>query len=192
MEPRRTTMPATVTRHRFTVREYHRMGEAGVFHEEDRVELIDGEILVMTPIGARHAACVTALQEAFAPLRGRVLVRVQNPVELDDHSEPQPDVCVVARRESLYADRHPGPSEVRLLVEVADSSQAYDREFKLPRYARSGIREVWIVDLAADRVEVYRDPESEEYRTRRALGRGESIAPAAHPEVEIAADAILV
>jgi Uma2 family endonuclease len=179
--------------HRFTVDEYHRMGEAGVFHEDDRVELVDGQIVEMSPIGVSHAACVTRLNQAFAALaaRGRATVGVQNPAVLGRHEEPQPDIAVLHYRRDGYGEAHPGPGDVFLLVEVADSSLGYDRGTKLPLYARSGVPEVWLVNLPGDVVEVFRQPREGRYRDERTARRGETIAPLAFPDLELRCDDIL-
>lgn len=172
------------TRRLFTVSDYYRMGDAGVFGPDERVELLEGEILRMNPIGPRHANCVDRLNHLFVSLLGdRAQVRIQNPVRLSEVSEVQPDVALVRRDRDEAA--HPGPSDVFLLVEVADSSVAFDRQVKLPRYARAGIPEVWIVDLTAAAVEVHREPRITGYATSTQLGAGGSIGPAAFPDVGI-------
>lgn len=134
-------MSIQIEKRYFKVGEYHRMGEAGVFSEDDRVELIAGEIVEMPPIGRRHAACVDRLTELFSGQPG-VIVRVQNPVRLDEFTEVRPNVALLRRREDFYSRSHPTPAGVLLVVEVADTSSAYDREVKLPLYARSGVPEV--------------------------------------------------
>ncbi len=153
-----------VLRHRLTVRDYHRLGEAGILGEDDRVELLEGQLVDMSPIGPRHSLAIDTLNEllvmAFA---GRASVRVQNPITLDDSSEPQPDFTLVRRPWRGYPDAHPGPGDVLLLVEVADSSIDFDRGAKLELYARAGIREFWIVDLTTDGVLVHRDPDGRHY-----------------------------
>ncbi len=137
-----------VTRRRFTVHDYHRMGEAGILHEDDRVELIEGELVEMAAIGTRHLTCVNGLTRMLVRGVGdEAIVSVQNPVRLDEHSEPQPDLTVLRMRD--YRESLPVPEDVLLLIEVSDTTLAYDRGVKLPLYARSGIREVWIVDLRA-------------------------------------------
>ena len=156
----------------FTVAEYYRMADAGILTEDDRVELIEGEILDMGPIGVRHAACV---EKAAALVRERVsgaMVRVQNPVHLSDRSEPQPDLALVRAREDFYVTAHPGPQDVLLLIEVADSSVLYDRNRKIPLYARSGIPEVWLVDLATNAVEVHAAPGNGSYSHVERFERG--------------------
>ncbi|CAN5806088.1 Uma2 family endonuclease [soil metagenome] len=159
----------------FKVDEYHRMGEAGVFPEDDRVELVEGEIIEMTPIGRRHASCVGRLTEILGRLSQTVLW-VQNPIQLDALTELQPDIALLKRREDFYSRSYPAPDDVLLVVEVSDTSAAYDREVKLPLYARSRIPEVWLVDLNESVVEIYVQPEGKEYREARRVGRNESLA----------------
>src|SRR5438552_12280642 len=141
-----------VRRRRFTVEEYHRMAEAGILSEDDRVELIEGEIVQMSPIGPRHSACVDRLNALFTSrLRRRAIVRVQNPIVLSRWTEPQPDLTLLRPRADFYAERHPGPADVLLAVEVAETSGVYDRGTKLALYARARIPEVWLVDVRGDR-----------------------------------------
>lgn len=171
---------------RFTVDEYYRMAEVGILGPDDRVELLDGEIVEMSPIGSRHAATVTRLQRLFERGAGdRSIGRVQQPVRLDRYSEPEPDIAVVAAREDFYATGHPGPDEILLIVEVADTSLRYDRHRKLPSYARAGIPEVWLVDLTLDRVEIYREPSSDGYASQQILGRDATLTPLLLPDVAI-------
>ncbi len=176
---------------RFTVEEFHRMGEAGIFHEDDRVELINGQIVQLSPIGRPHAYAVTMLTNLFASrLAGRALVSPQNPVHLFRDSEPLPDIVLLRLRPD-YKEVDVGPADVLLLVEVADSSLRYDRLVKLRLYARAGIPEVWIVDVAGGRVEVYRRPSERRYEQVERVGRGGRVAPAAFPDVAIDIDEIL-
>lgn len=185
---------ASAPKHRaFTVEQYHRMAEAGILGEDDRVELIDGEIVEMTPIDSRHAACVNKLNELFSQrVRNSAIVSVQNPVRLSTDSEPQPDLALLRPRADFYASRAPGPRDVLLLVEVADASLAYDRDFKLARYARRDIPEVWIVDLEGERVLVFRDPAGAVYHVRETASRGESLRPARLDLAALAVDELLV
>ena len=177
---------------RFTVTEYHQMAQAGILGEDDRVELIEGEIVEMTPIGARHAECVDRLADTFIrAFGGAARVRVQNPVGLGERSEPQPDVALVRRKPGFYASGHPTPGDVLLLVEVADSSADPDRRVKVPLYARSGIHEVWLVDLEQDTITIYRDPTPDGYRNARVARRGDELAPAAFPDRALAVADIL-
>jgi Uma2 family endonuclease len=177
---------------KLTVDEYDRMGEAGILHEDDRVELLDGELYEMTPIGDAHAGAVNYLSsELFVSLGRRVLVGTQNPVQLSDYSEPEPDITVLRPRADYYRTAKPRPDDILLLIEVADTSIDYDRTTKLPRYAAAGIVEVWIVNLGEDRVEVYRDPIGNRYGTQMVFVRGESVAPLALPDLVLRVDEIL-
>jgi Uma2 family endonuclease len=185
-------MALQIVRRRFTVDEYYRMADVGILHEDDRVELIDGEIVEITPVGPGHVGCVIRLTHHFGQRVGDAgLLSVHNPVRLDEHNEPEPDVALLRPRADFYADAHPGPGDVLLLVEVADSSAAYDRRVKLPLYARFGIREVWQVDLNRGVVRVHRDPGPSGYRTARTVRRGERLAPLAFPDCELAVADIL-
>ena len=178
-----------VQRYRFDVDEYARMGEAGIFTEDDRVELIDGEVREMTPIGPPHAGIVNRLTELLVTrLAGRATVIVQNPIRLDRHTEPQPDLVVARRRKGFYADRHPEPGDVLLVVEVADSSVRYDRAEKAPRYGRAGIPETWLVDVEAGAVTVYADPGPQGYARQQVRRRGERMAAASVPDLDLAVD----
>ncbi len=139
---------AMATRYRFTVEDYHKMAEVDILGEDDRVELIDGEIIEMAPIGRLHAVCVVRLTDLFGEtLRRRAIVWAQNPIGLGERSEPQPDLALLRWRPNFYADADPRPEDVLLIIEVADTSLAYDRDIKVPLYARAGIPEVWLVDL---------------------------------------------
>jgi Uma2 family endonuclease len=177
----------------FTRDEYYAMAEAGILKPEDRVELIEGEIYRMAPIGNPHASCVNRLVRAFSTLIGesRTILSPQNPVHLNDISEPQPDVTLLRPREDFYSEGHPQPTDVLLLIEVANSSVGFDRQTKVPLYALNGITEVWLVDITKQRLEVYRDPARDGYRTVQRLHRGDRIAPQAFPDFEIEVAAIL-
>ncbi len=175
----------------FTVAEYHRMAEAGILSEDDRVELLEGEIVTMSPIGSRHAACVARLTALLSGAGRRAILWVQNPIRLGEHSEPQPDVALLKSRPDFYASSHPGPEDVLLVVEVAETSAATDREVKVPPYACSGIPEVWLVDLAEDQVEVFREPSARGYQDLRVLRRGDSLAPLLFPDLLLPVDTVL-
>lgn len=152
-------------RHRLTVKDYHRLGEAGILGEDDRVELLEGQLVDMSPIGPRHALAIDALNELLVTaVARRASVRVRNPIVLDDESEPQPDFAVVRRPWRGYPDQHPQPEDILLLIGVSDSSLDTDKGAKLALYARAGIREFWIVDLTTNRVIVHRDPGRESYK----------------------------
>lgn len=178
----------TVRPHRFTVADYHRMAEAGIFDEDSRVELIRGQIVDMAAIGTAHLGMVIRLNTLLADLVGKAgLVSVQNPVRLDDGSEPQPDLTVLRHRPDYYETETPGPSAVLLLIEVADTTLRYDREVKIPLYAESGVGECWLVDLAGKAVEVYREPEGGRYAQVRRIGREDILGIAALPGATLAA-----
>ena len=164
-------MSVPASRRPFSVAEYDRMVESGILCEGDRVELIEGEILAMSPIGRRHAACVRRITRVLSRLLGdRTLVSVQCPVAIPDWSEPNPDVALLVPRDDDYVEAHPLPRQVQVLIEVADSSLAYDRQIKSPLYAKAGIRELWIVDLKANRIVVHTRPRRGRYTIVRAHG----------------------
>ena len=151
-------------RHRLTVADYMRMGEVGILAPDARVELIDGAIIDMAPPGDPHAGTVDQIAQVFgAAMAGRAHVRVQNPLLLGEHSEPQPDISVLKARSDFYKTRRPRPSDALLVVEVADTSLRYDRDDKIPLYARHGIQEAWLVDLKAKRLVRYRNPRQGAY-----------------------------
>lgn len=168
------TREQEITRRRFTVHEYHRMAEAGILHEDDRVELIEGELSEMTPVGARHANVVRKLNQILGQqVSDQFLVDVQNPVRLNENSEPEPDVAVIRPRD--YRDSLPGPEDVLFLIEVSDTTLSYDRNVKLPLYARSGIPEVWIFDLTGEIFERHTGPSDDIYRHLDRAKRGETL-----------------
>ncbi len=176
----------------FTVDDYHRMAETGVLAWDARVELLDGLVVEMSPIGSPHAGCVNRLTRLFAIRAADVAtVAVQNPTILDDRSEPQPDVMVLKYRADGYAARHPGPDDVLLLIEVAHTTLHKDREVKVPIYARTGVREVWLVDLEHDLIEIYRGPGADGYASVRTASRRDRLAPLLLPTVSLAAADIL-
>jgi len=177
---------------RFTVDDYHRMAKAGILHEDDRVELIDGELIQMAAIGSRHFACVNRLNAEFsAEAAGRFIVSVQNPVRLSRHSEPQPDIVLLRPRGDSYESGLPGPEDALLVVEVSDSTVTYDRRVKLPLYAAAGIPEAWLVNLPRRSIEVHREPRDGRYHQVTVFRRGETITLLALPQISIAVDAIL-
>ena len=183
---------AVPTRRRFTVAEYYAMADAGILSENDRVELLDGDIIVMPPIGDWHAGGVKLFANTMPlALQGRAMIAVQDPVRLDEHSEPQPDVMLLQWRDDFYRNGHPAPGDVLLLIEVADTSVGYDRNAKLPVYARAGIPEVWIVNRPARRIESYSDPSGSAYSTVRHFSPGETVAPQAFPDITLAVDQII-
>ncbi|MEX2393301.1 MAG: Uma2 family endonuclease, partial [Actinomycetota bacterium] len=176
-------MAISPTKRRFNLQEYHRMLDAQILTEDDRVELIDGEIVEMTPSGARHAETITRVSELLRALGPRAIVREEKPIVLDDRSEPEPDIAVLLFLPSGYTRSHPVPRDVYLLVEVAATSAKSDRRYKIPRYARSGIGEVWLVDLVADRLETYKWPLDDHYTITGVLDRSDRIAPDAFSDL---------
>ena len=183
---------AVPARRRFTVAEYYAMADAGILSENDRVELLDGDIIVMPPIGDWHAGGVKLFANTFpSALQGRAMIAVQDPVRLDEYSEPQPDMMLLQWRDDFYRNGHPAPGDVLLLIEVADTSVGYDRNAKLPVYARAGIPEVWIVNRPARRIESYSDPSGSAYSTVRHFSPGETVAPQAFPDITLAVDRII-
>jgi Uma2 family endonuclease len=169
-------MSVQVVKRSFTVAEYRRMVEAGILSESDRVELIDGEVFEMSPIGKRHAACVGLLTRLLTLLlQHSALVWVQNPIRLDNYSEPQPDLVVLKFRPDFYRNSLPTPEDLLLVIEVADTTLEYDRQVKIPLYARAGVHETWVVNLLEDRIETDADPADGVYRTVTSYGRGEKV-----------------
>ena len=175
-----------VARRVLTVTDYHRMAEAGILTEDDRVELIEGELIAMSPIGSDHSGTVNALTRTLVRAVGdRAIVSVQNPVQLDDLSEPQPDFSLLRPRDDDYRRATPRPHEVLLIIEVADSSLAYDRAVKRSLYARHGIPEFWIVNLAAKQIEICRSPAGDQYASISLVGREAALEPELLPGATI-------
>ena len=173
-------------RHRLTVDQYYRMAEAGIFKEDDRVELIEGEIIDMPPIGIDHAYFVNRLTSLFIQSVGlQANVSSQNPIRLNSRSEPQPDIALLRYRDDFYRHAHPRPEDIILLVEVSDTTLRYDTEVKLPLYARHEIPEVWIVDLEHQRLEVFRRPEEGVYLKLFSPNLDETIAPIGLAEARV-------
>jgi Uma2 family endonuclease len=185
-------MSLQIARHFFTVAEFERMGEAGIFTKDSRLELIEGEIVEMSPIGSRHAACVKFLSRFLnAAVGDKALVSTQDPVHLDDYSEPQPDVALLRLREDFYRRAHPAPTDVLLIIEVADTTVDYDRLVKVPLYAKAGIKEVWLVNLPAEQIEIYAEPSGDAYQITSQIKRGEEAQAHTIPELSISADMML-
>jgi Uma2 family endonuclease len=172
------------TPRRFTVAEYHRMAEAGILDGDARLELLDGIIVSMMPVGPRHASTVDRIAEVlFRAFSGRACVRVQNPVTLSDWSEPEPDLAVAQGKCVDYAESHPRPSDILFVVEVAETSAKYDREEKLPLYARAGIREAWLVDVSQRRIEVHTRASPDGFLNIAIHHLEEEITPEAAPDI---------
>ena len=177
---------------RLNVSQYHQMSEAGILSENDKVELINGEIIEMSPIGRRHAACVDRINRLFSNILGiKVIVRVQNPIILNNLSEPEPDIALLKPRADFYESGHPQPQDIFLLIEVADSSLEYDRDVKIPLYATSGISEVWLVDIYEQVIIVYRYPSENGYSDIQTLSRGEKLSIQTFPELNLVVNDIL-
>jgi Uma2 family endonuclease len=177
---------------RFTAAEYHQMIEAGVFGKDERLELIDGEIVQMSPIGDRHAACVRRLIALLSRLfADRAIIDAQDPMMVDVAYAPQPDLALLRPRPDYYATQTPTTADCLLVIEVADTSADFDRQIKMPRYARGGLPELWLVDLERDVVVVYRDPAGEAYQHTQVLHRGETTTVAALGQPGVPVQAIL-
>ena len=169
-------MSVQYQKHYFNVDEYYRMAEVGLLSADDRVELIDGEIVEMSPIGSTHGGTVKR-SSAFLnrKLGESVIVSVQDPIRLNDFSEPQPDLALLKPREDFYSKSHPTPEDVLVVIEVADTSVDYDRNVKLPLYARAGIPEAWLMVLSKDVIEVYSQPKNGKYQKVQRLKRGKTL-----------------
>jgi len=185
-------MAVQPARRQFTVDEYYQMGRVGILTEDDRVELIEGEIIEMPPIGGRHSSCVNRLTRLLVMALGdSAVVTVQNPLRLDDRSESVPDIIVAKPRADFYEDHHPVPADVLLLIEVSDTTIGYDRRVKLPLYARNGVPVVWIADLDRGIIRVHQDPTPDGYRVVQTRRRGDRLAPSAFPDLAFAVNDIL-
>ena len=184
-------MAAKPARRLFTVSEYYQMGNAGILTDDDRVELIEGEVIEMPAIGGRHASRVNRLTRLFSRAFGdEVILTVQNPLRLSQRSEPIPDILLLKPRPDFYVE-HPAPTDVLLLVEVSDTTAGYDRRVKLPLYARLGVPEVWIADLDRSIIDIHREPCPTGDRLVETKRRGERIAPAAFPDQSFLVEDIL-
>jgi len=186
-------MAVVLRRYRFTVDEYERLAQADVLTQCDRVELLDGEIVEMTPIGDHHASVVARLTSLFSKHLGdRAIVWVQNPIRLRVvRSMPQPDMVLARPRADFYAPGKPVPDDILLVIEVMDTSAETDRGVKLPLYARAGIAETWLLDLATDRVEVFRRPTGAGYTEARIFERNARVSPEAFPDLSFSVPDLL-
>lgn len=177
---------------KFTTEQYHQMVEAGILTQRDRVELIEGEIIQMAAIGRNHAVCVNRLTRLFTrTLPLEVTVQVQNPIQLSDASEPEPDFAILRGQPGDYLAAHPSPEDILALVEVSDSTLVYDRTVKAPLYARAGIQELWIVALEVLAIAVYRLPGPAGYGEVQTMCRGQSLAFQAFPEISFTVEQLL-
>jgi Uma2 family endonuclease len=185
-------MSRQLAKHWISVDEYERMGHAGIFGDDARLELLEGEIYEMSPIGSPHAACVKYLNTLFNRLfSGKMLVGVQDPIRLDDFSEPQPDIALLRWRDDFYKNSHPTPADVLLVIEVADTTVESDRSYKLPLYAKAGIPEVWIVNLPDETIELYAEPASGVYQVSKTFERGEEVQAQGVSELRVGVADIL-
>jgi Uma2 family endonuclease len=185
-------MTVQILHKKFTVGQYHQMIESGILTDRDRVELLQGEIIEMSPVGRQHAACVDRLTELFVlRLFSQAIIRVQSPIHLSNNSEPQPDVAILQRRPDFYAESHPQPKDIFALVEVSDTTIEFDRTVKVPLYAQDDIAELWIVDLNTETVQVYREPHSTGYQSVQTLHRGQTIALQALSDIQFTVDQLL-
>ena len=185
-------MSVQIQKHCFSVDDYYRMADAGVFPRDARVELIEGEVIEMSPIGNRHAACVDRLNALLnRSLQHKAIVRVQGPIRLNDFSEPQPDIALLKPRADFYSNSHPTPADVLLIIEVADTSVEYDRRVKLPLYARAGIPQMWLMVLPKDIIEVHSQPVNGKYQKIQRLKRGRTLVSPTVPGLSFKVDDLL-
>lgn len=191
MQTARAAHPSPPDGHRFrlSVQKYHRMIEAGILGEDERVELIEGELIIMPPISPRHAGKTSRLNRLFSECIGdSALISIQNPLVLGDRSEPEPDLMLLQPRKDFYETANPGPEDVLLAVEIADTSLEYDRNVKIPLYAANGIPEVWLLDLRNERLEIHLDPGPGGYRKLLLPDPGQLVAPTGLPQAAFRVD----
>jgi Uma2 family endonuclease len=185
-------MPTEIIKKRFTVDEYYRMVEVGILQPKERVELIDGEIVEMSPIGHRHGVRVIRVNTLFIKAFGdRAVVGVQTSIRLNDWTEPEPDLVVFKHRSDFYAGKKPTPQDILFVMEVADTSLRYDRNVKVPLFAAAGIPEVWVEDAKNDVLYVYRDPRGGTYAVTIEAQRGDFVSPIAFPDIQFSIDHLL-
>ena len=185
-------MAAENSRRLFNVHEYHRMVDAGILSEDDRVELIRGEILIMSPVGPPHEGAILRASNGLFPIVGnRAILGVRGAIGLDDWDEPQPDIFLLRPRADFYTKAHPGPSEIFLIIEIADSSLDYDRTVKASLYGETGVPEYWVADITNDCVWAYSDIQERHYQTCRQFHRRELMVPQLLPGCPIPVDILL-
>jgi Uma2 family endonuclease len=185
-------MATEISRKLFTVEDYHRMLDAGILTKADRVELIRGEVLAMSPIGPPHNGAVIRATNLLVPITANyAIVSAQGAIRLSQYDEPQPDICLLRPREDFYSTRHPGPEDILLIIEIADSSLDFDRTTKANLYAETGIREYWVADIEQNCLWTYSGIHESAYRAVRQLARGQSLSPLLLPECRIPVDAVL-
>jgi Uma2 family endonuclease len=185
-------MATEISKRLFTVYDYHRMVDAGILTEDDRVELIHGEILAMSPIGPPHNGAILRATQSLVRIVGdRAIVGVQGSVRLDEYDEPQPDLYLLRPKEDFYSSRHAGPADIFLIIEVADSSLEYDQDVKMHLYAETRVPEYWVVDIRNDRVIAYSDIQKDKYGSERESHRGDVLTPLLLPDCRIPVDILL-
>ena len=179
---------------KFTVDEYYRMAEVGILHPDERVELINGEIILMAPVGPQHLWSVNLLNSSLAELvvEGRVIVQIQNPIRLDDNFQPEPDVALLTPQSRANSSALPGPNDILLIIEVSDTTLAYDRDVKSRIYAQANIPETWVMNLVEDCIESFTGPGPDGYANHTIYRRGDTISPSALPDVEFSVDDLLL
>ncbi|MCP4697654.1 MAG: Uma2 family endonuclease [Gammaproteobacteria bacterium] len=179
-------------RYPFTIAHYQKMIETGIFDEDEHVELIEGELIVMMPIGPVHSSKIRRLIHLFSQAAGdSAMVDAQDPIVLDDYSEPEPDIALLRPRDDYYEEANPKADDVLLLVEVADTSLSYDKKIKIPLYARHGVPEVWLINVPDRQVEIYLNPSPKGYRKILLPEKHEHISPALLPDVSVKVSDIL-
>jgi Uma2 family endonuclease len=177
--------PLSIPRHKLSTDDYHKMGEAGILREDDRVELIEGELIEMAPIRSRHAGTVSRIDRLLYEARQNTIIWGQYPISLPPDNEPQPDIMLLAPRSDDYINALPTAQEVLLLIEVADSSLEYDRDTKIPIYARHGIPEIWLFDLRNSTLSIYLDPSPNGYRKLLNPVKTEVVSPSLLPGAKV-------
>jgi Uma2 family endonuclease len=185
-------MATEIAKKLFTVYDYHKMGDAGILRHDDRVELIRGEIVEMSPINPRHNGTINRANRALVSIVGNAaVVGVQGSIRLNEYSEPQPDFCLLRSRDDFYTTTYATPKDILLIIEVSDTSLNYDRKVKMQLYAETGVPEYWISDLQADRVVTYCDPAGVTYQTVREFHRGAHLTPQQLPDCRIPVESLL-
>jgi len=185
-------MSVQTMRLRFSVDDYYRLIELGMLRDVERAEIIEGELVKRMPTGKRHASCVKRLDEFLRDVLGKnVTYSVQDPIRLDEFNEPMPDLALLKRREDFYLEKQPMAEDVLLVVEVSDTTLDYDRNRKIPLYAKAGIPEVWIINLKNGAIEIYTEPREYSYNLVKVSRRGEIILSSILPEISLSVDEIL-
>ncbi len=173
------------TRRLFSVDEFHRMAEAGIFQEDDRLELLGGDIIAMSLVGVRHMACVNRLTDLLTDrFRGKAIISVQNPIRLDYQTEPVPDIALLKYRDDYYAQQATTAADVLLLIEASDSTLGFDRQVERPLYASTSIPEYWLINLTDNQLELYRQPDEGDYQEQLVVQGDERVTAVAFPQVE--------